>query len=153
MADSVFEQVLIECLEQFAFLFADPVDSDEMDCTWEDSYWLGKLHFESESHTGTLQMVMPADLCVEMTVNVMGLDGEDEATEALLADALKEFVNIAAGTFTAAAFGTGTVFKLSPPEAEKVESGDAVATVLAHADSVACLQVDDYCVAGCYELE
>jgi hypothetical protein len=150
--ENLFEQVLVETLEQFTFQFADVRDRPDAVELSDEMFWLARLIFHSEKRRGYLQICMPVSLSREITVSVMGALGDGEVTEELVADAMKECSNIIAGSFTAARFGVEEVFAIDHPEASQCVP-ESVMGLFDVCDEVVYLQVDDYILLGGYGLE
>ena len=152
MEDNLFEQVLIDTLEQFTFQFADVRDRPAIEEFSEEMFLVSRVSFASDKHRGFLQLCMPVPLGLEITVSVMGAMSEDEVTDELVVDAMKECANIIAGSFTAARFGVEEVFTISHPEAHLCQP-DALFALFDGCNDCAYLQVDDYILLGGYGLD
>lgn len=119
-AGETYSDTVREVLENMAFVFAEPLESDELD---NDS---GPFFEVSMGFTGpkkgTIGMVAPVSLCLEMGSNMLG-DDELEDTEPA-ADALKELLNIVCGQFLTKFYGQEPVFDLSVPVIKEITSDD-----------------------------
>ena len=68
---------------------------------------------------GTIGLVAPNELCVELAANILGMDSED-ADDNYTYDAIKELTNILCGQFITSLFGEDMIFDLSPPSVEAI---------------------------------
>lgn len=110
--EEILSQVTIETLERLAFMFAF---SDE----GEESHPTGSMAVVSVSFTGpfsgTLVMAMSIEALQELTVNMLGLDDEEEITVDQQSDALKETMNVICGNLLPAIAGDEVVFNIDVP--------------------------------------
>lgn len=113
ISSKLLSDVLIESLEDFAFIFAEAeMDPDSAKSGGE--YLSARVDFTGNDKHGTIMIAMPVGLCREIAANVLGEDTED-VQDSASEDAIKEMVNIFAGSVTARCFGVECTFSLSPP--------------------------------------
>jgi two-component system chemotaxis response regulator CheY len=95
LGDADVDDVIATVLETFAFAFPEAASASEL--PEADGDLLCARIWFSGAASGTLSMAAPAELCVGMAANILGIDQDDP--DALLrgADTLGEIVNIAAG--------------------------------------------------------
>lgn len=132
--------VFIETLEQFALLFGEPADSGEMPPT-EEPYRSAVIRFQAGSRTGEFIVAASPELCREVAANIIGLDPEDVADEAMT-DSVKELANVVLGAMADRCFGAQTVCEMEPPEVRSLDR-DALAAMIADPDGI-CMRVDDH---------
>jgi CheY-specific phosphatase CheX len=105
-------EVLENVLEQFAFMFCDSTTPDEIP---EPSGVLlhTSMQFNGPS-SGSLDMMTPQALAIEIAANAMGIEQEEEAA-AGASDALRELLNIICGQMLTAFAGDEPVFDITIP--------------------------------------
>lgn len=130
--------VFLEVVEQLAFMFGDPVDADAV--ADADGRWVSaSLDYRAE-RSGTLALTVPAETSREIAANILGLDPEDIANDAVAEDALKEMLNVVAGHVVPVLQGEGSDFDLSVP-------------CVASLDAAACLALARREGSACYDLD
>jgi CheY-specific phosphatase CheX len=117
-------QIASKTLEDLAFLFATPLEWKEPDDSSDDT-WIG-AKFQGHCE-GQLIFICPTDPGREITINMLGLDDDDDVVETQIQDALKEVVNIICGNILPAMAGTDAVFNISAPEILNPGSGEYLA--------------------------
>jgi len=136
----IIEQVFCEVFEQMAFMFGDPVDSEEL-MTDADEFLVVKMDFHGDLH-GEVEMVMEKDLCAEIASNVLGVDVDDEKAHELGTDAAKEMLNVICGQALTEIAGSEPIFNLTVPEIKDV-SARKWKKMVADKDYV-CFVLDDH---------
>jgi hypothetical protein len=82
----------------------------------------GAVHVHGRS--GSLTLVMPEAMAVEIAANFLGVDADDPAADVAARDALKELLNIVCGNVLTALYGQEAVFDLEIPEASEAAFED-----------------------------
>ncbi|MFW6055486.1 MAG: hypothetical protein ACOC9D_06225 [Thermodesulfobacteriota bacterium] len=105
--------------EGFAFMFVEM----EEDLSAEGSKYNLKagIEFKSRDNSGFLEIIAPADFCVELAENILGTES-GELPEGAGENALKEVLNVSCGCLLAEKFGTRQTFDLSIPEISPVSA-------------------------------
>jgi len=130
--------VFLEVAEKLAFMFGKSVGAEAV--ADADGGWVSaRLDFHAE-RSGTLVLTVPAGMCREIAANILGLDPEDIANDAVAEDALKEMVNVVAGRVVPELLGEGSDFDLTVPR-------------IARLDAAACLDLARRRGSACYELD
>ena len=86
--------IFLETVETLTFMFGDPVDKNEIPHL--NVEWLRTEINFTGVRNGNLSLTVPKDVCGEIAANIMGMD-EDEITESVGRDALKELLNVVSG--------------------------------------------------------
>ena len=116
----LFTTVLSSVLEKMAFIFTEELSTEEL--LADPGECLGvEIRFQGP-HKGQVNLVAQFPLGKELAANMLGTD-EEEITEEMVCDALKEVLNMACGQFLTARYGSEPVFNLSVPEVNRVEAG------------------------------
>lgn len=115
---TVTEQVL----QVVAFSFTDPLDREGV-LTPGGPVLAAEVRFSevrsAGARAGAVRLAAPAELCRRLAAEASGAESDDVATEAA-GDMLGELANMVCGQWLTAAFGTGRVFRLSPPQGSTV---------------------------------
>lgn len=125
----LLETVMADTLEQFAFLFSETGEEDDI-LSRSDSYLQADIAFEGGGEKGLLRVAAPEELCREMAANILGLDDSEIPAEAAI-DAIKELANVLVGSLTAQRFGTNVCCSLKTPSAHSVNSAQVKALAAA----------------------
>ncbi|NNK85659.1 MAG: hypothetical protein HKO91_08930 [Desulfobacterales bacterium] len=109
----VISKVITETIEKLVFMFASPhqaENSHEEDPDIEVS-----VSF-SGPFSGTLGMKVSREVLLEISVNMLGVDNEDEISSEDQSDALKETINVFCGNILPIIGGKEAVFNIDAPE-------------------------------------
>ena len=128
-------------IENLAFMFGDPAQKDDLP-QFADDCAVALIGFNGPS-SGELRLVAPADIAVELAMNVLGLDSVDDASDETAIDALGELMNVTMGQLITAIAGTEPVFNLTPPQVELRGGADKWTAMLNDDQSVA-FMIEDY---------
>jgi CheY-specific phosphatase CheX len=109
----LLEATLITVLEQFAFLFADLVEKDEIEVE-ESEFAMVSLSFTGD-FSGQLVLATPSSSCVEIAANVLGTDPSNPKAQEDAQDAMQELANVCCGHILTAIAGDEPVFDLGVP--------------------------------------
>ena len=91
--ETTFEEIVVASLEKIAFLFLDPIPSEE--CPQELDLH-ARIQFEGPSSTGSIHLFADENFAQEMAAGLLGTEPEEISPEdAKLA--MKELANILAG--------------------------------------------------------
>ncbi len=132
-------RVFTEVLEQLAFMFVEPPDSDETPAPSDPVYTT--MSFRGPC-SGTVTLAVPREMAPVLAANVLGLNPEDELGALAASDALKELLNVTCGNVLTAIAGDEPVFDLTVPEVEDC-TAEAWAELAARPGTVHCL-ADDF---------
>jgi chemotaxis protein CheY-P-specific phosphatase CheC len=119
MSNETFQQVVMEVMERFAFMFGEESDAPAPDANGD--YLHASISFQSETAKGELRLTVPLSLGTDIAANVLGVD-PSEATPAIGEDAVKELLNIICGDLTARMFGKAEVFRLTVPTLTRLDT-------------------------------
>ena len=139
--------VFSDCFEQFAFMFAEPSNADEVG--GHSGPFVKVTMTVSGVHTGKLTLFAANTLCSDLAINVLGMEEDEEVTEKDGQDACKEFLNILCGQLVTNLFGDQVVLDLSIPVCSacdldewRKETGDPQSMIFLVDDHPALLQAD-----------
>ena len=107
--------VMAEVLETMAFMFADPYEGAELPEDIPDAI-KASMEFCGEEGFGSISLTVPAQMCMELASNILGMDPDDPNSQNKAEDALKELLNVISGRLATGIFGSKPVFTLSVPE-------------------------------------
>jgi len=114
--DRIITRISIDTLEKLAFMFAFPEeDGDETNRAGDAN---GSVHASvafSGPFDGTLAIEMTQAELSELTVNMLGLDTDNEVKPEQRHDALKETLNVICGNMLPAIAGKQAVFNIEVP--------------------------------------
>ncbi len=125
-------------LEQFAFMFCEPVPIAELPRPQEDLMH-ASMGFKG-AVTGALELVAPVEFARQLAANALGIDEEDEQMDAA-GDALRELLNMLCGQLLTTLGGAEPVFDLTIPEV--VSCGLEAWDGMADDETTVSLLVDD----------
>ena len=104
--------IFSEVLADLAFMFTEEQQSDPVaDYDWLET----RIGFRGPD-CGNLHFRCPAQFCVQLAANLLGIDPKDDDAVGVSHDAAKEFINVVCGHFVTSMYGTEKVFDLSIPE-------------------------------------
>ncbi len=113
MKSVLFQQVVMETLEEAAFVFTEP---SEGNLPWsEDKVLEARLDYGGEA-TGTLMMAATTDSLMEIASNLLGVEPDEPDVETKQADAFGEMLNIIGGVLVEAWFGAESEVQLDVPK-------------------------------------
>lgn len=113
----ILQEVVADVLEQFAFMFVAPVESNGIKIPG-GGMLRAEIHFKGP-FSGWLSLCATQPFCSLLASNVLGMDPE-ELTLEHAHDALKELVNVTCGELLVAISGKQTLFDLSVPIMESM---------------------------------
>lgn len=110
--DNIILKISAETIEKLVFMFASPYDPEN---STEGDPDIGVRVSFTGPFSGTLGMKVSEELLSEITVNMLGVDDEDEITSEDQNDALKETLNILCGNILPVIGGKQAVFNIGAP--------------------------------------
>lgn len=114
--------VFCEVIEQLAFMFGEPTDKRDLP-EGVDACLLTSMTF-SGAMNGSIEVVVPEAMCVQIAGNVLGLEPDDDRVMASAGDALKEVLNVVCGHVLTGIAGDQPVFNLSVPTTKAIDAGE-----------------------------
>lgn len=117
-----FQTMIIELLEQQAFLDGDPISGDELPGAIEDGLCVA-LEYKNSTISGLFRMNCPRELADELAASVLGLDGPEDVSEEDAFDAVGELVNVIAGRVLAALVPQDEAFNIGAPQLSQDSDG------------------------------
>jgi CheY-specific phosphatase CheX len=103
----------LDVVEKLTFMFGEPVVVEELDRG--DEEWVeARMAFTGEVN-GSLAVIVPESLQPEIAANILGLDPQDLSPPEMLADALREMLNVVCGHIIMALVGSAADFRLQTP--------------------------------------
>ncbi|MGC3970708.1 MAG: chemotaxis protein CheX [Pirellulales bacterium] len=114
---SQLSTVTVDVLKAAAFSWGEPCPTVELGTEFDDVL-LTQVRFSGPS-TGVVGLAMPEQLATTLAADILSADGDDLTAEQI-EDACKELANVVCGQWLTAAFGSQPVFKLSVPEAARL---------------------------------
>jgi len=112
-------RVFSNVFSDFAFLFGDPVDAEELPPP-DGRLFLACLPFQGQVR-GSIEIGVPEGLAFEIAANTLGVDPADPQVPAKAPDALKEVASVMGGHLATTLADTGTSVALSPPRLESLD--------------------------------
>ncbi len=137
----ISRDVFDQTLENLAFLFAESIETEEVDLISENCQEV-RMSFSGE-FSGNIYMVVQDDFCSELAANILGISDEEEDAFNLGIDSLKEVLNVVCGRILTEIAGTKPLFNLSVPEVNKINTDD-INIFLDYPETVAFLVDDMY---------
>ena len=125
--------IFSEVLADLAFMFTEEQQSEPA----ANYDWLETRIGYRGPDCGNLRFRCPAQLCVRLAANLLGIDPNDGHAAGVSQDAAKEFMNVVCGHFVTTTYGTEKVFNLTIPETRPMDQppdlwvadGEQIATV------------------------
>lgn len=120
-------EIVVKVFEQTAFLFLEPADLAG-GISFDD---LELVHVQisfSGDAEGEVSIVMPLDMCRELSSNILGEDISGADRDKCL-DAVKEMLNIITGQLLTKLFGYKALFNLSAPQVTELNREEFFSTI------------------------
>lgn len=111
-------EVFCDVFEKLAFMFGEPTPSEDMPREMTEFIEV-KMGFVGPTQ-GTLELVVPVEMCEEIAANVLGMDPEDDLVRERALDSLKEMLNVTCGHILTSTAGEGPVFDLTVPTVTEI---------------------------------
>ncbi len=112
--EEIVSNVVIDVLEDLAFMFGEQVDKDEIPFT--DSDYIQVAMTFSGPSKGQLSLTVPEDMSAVIASNILGMDLDESSVSENDYDALKEVLNVICGQIITSLEGEEPIFDLSVPE-------------------------------------
>jgi CheY-specific phosphatase CheX len=130
----------INVVEKLTFMFGEPVAMHEVEQRAEP--WVeARMAFQGEVN-GSLAVIVPESLQPEIAANILGLDPADLAPPEMLADALREMLNVVCGHVIMALAGSAADFRLQTPS-HQVLPAERLVELWDHPDTTGFLLDDE----------
>lgn len=139
--EAILSNVAIDTLEKLAFIFASPAGAEKMIST--APCIAARVEFEGLLN-GELLIKTSPQVVDEITVNMLGIDEDDEVSLEQRNDAFRELVNIICGNMLPAMAGKEAVFNLKVLEV-LTETANIETTLKGQAKPVAVANLDIDC--------
>jgi len=112
--------VFLNTVESFAYMFAEPYESDEAPppperCLKAQMSFIGPM-------SGAIALLVPEHLCPIIAANALGCEPEEVQEGSGSVDALKELLNVTCGRLLTALAGEKPVFDLTVPVVSPVDA-------------------------------
>ncbi len=108
----------LSVVEKLTFMFGEPVETDDIALRPEP--WVeARMQFSGEVN-GSLAVIVPAALQPQIAANILGLDADELTRPAMLADALREMLNVVCGHVIMALAGSAADFRLQTPSHQEL---------------------------------
>jgi hypothetical protein len=126
-------EVFCGVIEQIAFMFAEVAELDDLPAI-ELPVVEASMSFDGPLR-GWLSIAVPADACLQIAANALGMEPENEFVAARATDSLQELLNVTCGYILTSLAGDRPVFDLSIPRISQLDAAgvqalrDAPATV------------------------
>lgn len=133
------QATFLEVVEKLTFMFGESVTAADVPAT-AGEYAEAWLTFTG-AVSGRLAVVVPSELTPEIAGNILGLDPADVHPGEMMADALRELLNVVSGHVVMALATSHADFKLSSPHYQTL--GDAQWVALCEDADTACFLLDD----------
>ncbi len=115
----LLNEVFCDVFEKLAFMFGEPTPKEDMPREAAEFIEV-KMGFVGPSH-GSLEMVVPTEMCQEIAANVLGMDPEDDLVRERALDSLKEMLNVTCGHILTSTAGDEPVFDLTVPAVREID--------------------------------
>jgi CheY-specific phosphatase CheX len=113
-------KVCCDVFEQLAFMFGEIIEKDDVSCD-SNSFLRAHMSFKGD-RTGTVEIVLPAELAETLAINILGIDDSDNIEPGTSEDAVKELLNTVCGRLLTVLYGEEAVFDLSVPSTSVLDN-------------------------------
>ena len=114
----VLGRVVIEILEEAAFLFTEPMDEDATQAPSPELI-VARIGYRGPSR-GEMLFSTPTNVAVELAANLLGLEPDDPEVEGKGDEAVGEMLNIIGGALLKEWFGSSADFEMGIPKVERM---------------------------------
>ncbi len=125
MPNERVQSTFLEVVEKLTFMFGEAVSSADLPPT-AGEYSEAWLTFDG-AVKGRLAVIVPSEMTPEIAGNILGLDPADVQPGEMMADALRELLNVISGHVVMALATTQADFRLSAPEYRQLAEAQWVA--------------------------
>jgi chemotaxis protein CheY-P-specific phosphatase CheC len=136
--------------EQTAFIFPEPADMRDGVSFDGIDFVLTELSFSGDE-CGRMFLMVPDEICTELSANMLGEDINDAAPKEKRFDALKEILNIIAGQVLTELYGEKAVFNLTTPEVREPSQDEFFALI--DKNEYMCNVVDEHPIVTIFALK
>ena len=119
MTAEALGQVVITMLQDAAFVFAEPAESNERE---EENVLMARLDFNGPS-SGEMVLSCSRTLAADLAANLLGIEPDDPDAIQRGSDALGEMLNIVGGAVLANWFGVDADFEMGVPDVTILDAG------------------------------
>lgn len=121
-------EIVVRVFEQTAFLFLEPADL--AGGISFDNMELVQVHISfSGDAEGEVSLVLPLEMCRELSSNILGEDISESDDRDKCIDAIKEVLNIITGQLLTKLFGYRALFNLSSPQVMELNREEFFSTI------------------------
>ena len=118
-AATVLTEVVTEVLERQAYMFGEACPKEGL-VTEAQAFLHATMSFQGPAR-GRVGVAAPADLCIELAANVLGVANEEMLAEQDPSDAFGELLNVVCGHLLTALYDPQLVFQTSTPEVTELD--------------------------------
>jgi chemotaxis protein CheY-P-specific phosphatase CheC len=116
---TTLSEVFRDVLMRYVFMFGEECEKESI---MPDNFDYLHVHVAFNGYyEGRFGIIAPAQLCIEMSANVIGTDIEDDNCVDDAKDTFEELANIICGQFLTSAYGDEPIFNLSPPSISEAD--------------------------------
>jgi chemotaxis protein CheY-P-specific phosphatase CheC len=134
-------EIVGKVFEQTAFLFPEPADL--LDGISFDDFELILVNLQfAGAREGEVRLIIPLELCRELTANLLGEDMGDIDERDKSIDAAKEILNIITGQLLTEIYGQKAVFDLKSPQVQELTREELFSSL--EGKDYICRTIDDY---------
>lgn len=116
----ILENILISVVEEFAFMFAEPLSPEEP-APAPVACLVVSVSFSGE-HKGAVTIATDTAFPEILRENVLGVGNDSEASADIAQDALRELANVLTGQLVTALYGKARQYDLSVPDLREGDS-------------------------------
>jgi CheY-specific phosphatase CheX len=117
----ILNSVVSNVMEQTAFVFPESADLDDGINIEEHNFLSTTLAFSGDRQ-GKVVLILPVNLCKELSANLLGED--KDSTEEQYTDAAEEVLNIITGQLLTSLYGEEAVINLTPPRSGRISGNE-----------------------------
>jgi len=116
-------RVVPRILEQAAFLFPEPVENPDEFPLENHELVMATIDYSGDCN-GRMAMIVPFELCSEISSNMLGEEIEETNFREKVLDAFKEVLNIITGQMLTEVYGDKAVCNLQAPEVREISADE-----------------------------
>ena len=143
-------EVISKVLEQTAFMFPEPADLPEKATLDEYEFTCASLKFSGDEE-GDLSLIVPTELCHELSANILGEEASKDNDLDRCANAAREILSIITRQFLTHLFGIGAQFNLAAPVCREISREHV--SVAFTSEECAYFRIDEYPVIATFKLK
>ena len=119
---NILAEVFCSVIERESFMFGYAIDKNT--ATPSDSMQKASLTFTGEKVSGSISLVLPESLSLELAANMLGAEPEEEFVQEQSKDALGELLNVLCGQFLTTVEGEIPIFDLTVPVVTSIDNSE-----------------------------